>query len=60
MNTKSPDTRAELVCHACRPRVWNGKGRLDPAPPGQDARMKGDLFSSEYMVQPATAAGMSV
>ncbi|MDH6572513.1 uncharacterized protein (AIM24 family) [Streptomyces sp. SAI-117] len=29
-------------------------------PPGQDAIMKGDLFSSEHMVQPATAPGMTV
>ncbi len=30
------------------------------APPGHDARMKGDLFSSEHVVGPATAPGMSV
>lgn len=28
--------------------------------PGEDASMKGDLFSSQHMVQPATAAGMTV
>jgi uncharacterized protein (AIM24 family) len=33
---------------------------VEAARPGQDARMKGDLFSSEYMVQPAATVGMSV
>src|SRR5690606_3596175 len=30
------------------------------APPGEDDGMKGDLFSSRHMVQPATAPGMTV
>jgi len=29
-------------------------------PLGQDARMKGDLFSSDHMVQPAVAPGMTI
>ena len=32
----------------------------EPPRPGHDARMKGDLFSSQHVVQPAIAPGMSV
>lgn len=44
--------------HPNRPRM--SAILAEPNPPGQDARMKGDLFSSDHMVQPAVTPGMTI